>query len=82
MHVTDKIICTSRPDCPCKFCGQVRLLFAQEEQRESETPCQICAREEIRLTIFECPLCGEPGLLPEVNALALDYITELERRKP
>jgi len=82
MQMTNKSICTSRPDCPCKFCGQVRLLFAHEEQRQREMPCQICASEEIRLTIFKCPLCGEQGLLPEVNALALDYIAVLERGKP
>jgi hypothetical protein len=29
----DKIVCTSRPNCPCVFCGRVRLLMAQESER-------------------------------------------------
>lgn len=28
-----KIVCTSRPNCPCVFCGRVRLLMAQEQER-------------------------------------------------
>jgi hypothetical protein len=81
--MTGKIICTLRPNCPCKFCGQVRLLVEQETQRESASlPCQICSSPAMRAELVKCPLCGAPGLLPELDALALDYITELERRKP
>jgi len=28
-----KTICTSRPNCPCKFCGNVRLMLDQERAR-------------------------------------------------
>lgn len=28
-----KIACTSRPNSPCVFCGRVRLLMAQEQER-------------------------------------------------
>jgi hypothetical protein len=30
-HIT--MICTSRPGCPCKFCGGVRLMLDQERVR-------------------------------------------------
>ncbi len=30
---TNKIVCTSRPNCPCKFCGNVRLMLDQERAR-------------------------------------------------
>ena len=30
---TSKIVCTSRPNCPCKFCGSVRLMLDQERAR-------------------------------------------------
>ena len=32
LHIS-KIVCTSRPNCPCKFCGRVRLMMDQERAR-------------------------------------------------
>ncbi len=32
-EVTATSTCTNKPDCPCAFCGSVRLLLDQEAQR-------------------------------------------------
>jgi hypothetical protein len=83
-----KTTCTNVAGCSCLTCGQVRLLFEQERQRyltemdpspeqdESAVPCTICASEEMRLTLMHCPLCGAPGLLSEINALAQTFIDD------
>ena len=31
--VNNKTVCASRPNCPCKFCGSVRLMLDQERVR-------------------------------------------------
>jgi hypothetical protein len=81
--MSDTIVCTSRRDCPCKLCGQVRLLMEHERQRHRATQrCEICSSPAMRAELIECPLCGAPGTAPELEALALNYITQLERRKP
>jgi len=33
---TSKIVCNSRPNCPCKLCGSVRLLIEHTGQRVRE----------------------------------------------
>jgi hypothetical protein len=76
-----KKLCTGQAGCPCKFCGQVRLLMEHERQREAAMSCQICASPAMRAELIECPLCGAPGALPEIDALAEKYIEQLERRK-
>ena len=83
-----KTTCTNVAGCSCVTCGQVRLLFEHERQRyltemdpspeqdQSTVPCSICASEEMRLTLLHCPLCGAPGLLPEIDALAEKYVAD------
>ena len=80
--VNAKNKCTSRPNCPCAFCGQVRLLIEHEEQRHAAMPCQICASEAMRAELVECPICGAPGTLPEIEALALKFIEDYLKEKP
>jgi hypothetical protein len=85
MQVPDKIICTSRPDCPCQFCGQVRLLMeyvGQRVQVERDTrgiPTHEAVVHALELT---GQLEAKRRHQAHIDALALDYITELERRKP
>jgi len=64
---TDKIVCTSRPNCPCKFCGQVRLLVEHERQRCHATG--VSRRERIRAEAAE------------IHALAEQFVAEYLERK-
>ncbi len=85
MRMTNTIICNSRPNCPCQFCGQVRLLFEQERQRyvaEMDPSC-IPSPEKVRAALERTGQWeSTQRRKAEIDALALDYIAELERRKP
>jgi hypothetical protein len=93
---TEKVICANAQGCPCQLCGQVRLLFEHELQRYlvamdpsgipspeklRAVPCAICASAAMRAELIACPLCGAPGLLPEIEALAQKFLDDYLNRQ-